>query len=750
MSSKVSKNNNQSKKPLNKNNKNKLSLPILQINSNTLDNYPKNTKNSVTIKTRVHSCEKEENKLSESINIKNGVRFSQGQPYQLPLITSREQTEASSPNNLDKIIDDYNKLKLKINEFNKTSENNLKNSKSIQDKNTILLKYVSKLNNILESILSSKINKKNIPNSKKYMNTKLSTAANHEVKENNNKLLKTYITQYNILYNKYQKYSNENFVNELREKIKNYSESISDLEKKNRQLQTLQQKSEYAFKKNNSPQGMDSDIKFKSDDIAVLTKELNQLIAKSSKNQEKINENENKLNKLIKNEQTLITIATDIYEIKNPEKKIEEKKIEQVDNDLCTKKQEIEKATQLKKISIKKTNEKLSSNKKIIKELELEKNYKRNELFEKTNKLYLLNDYLNDLEKKSQIDKNNAVKNKNKKNQNVPSKSVSKTNNIQSEILRLPKILSVSTNNENKIIYTNDNTPSNITENNNNKIENNSPYSEGKLIKSYTDKRNEYINFSNDKENKSEFTLNEKDSNKKQLNKEAILKNLEEQNVKENNLGQSRLINNPNSSINIKRTKLKPNFSFTLGGIVNQINNIKINKSVSLIPKNNSQEFGDEIKEDILTDNIDDDMVNIKNSKTLNKENNINSNNKLTKSSENVKRESALNTILYNQLDGEENNENKENKEELSSSDANNHEHVFTTGKSLKKINGQEVKVDKENEKESVITINNKKEDENVIEGVVIDVDAYKGGEKKIKDGNEDGEAKDEVIEEYE
>ena len=86
--------------------------------------------------------------------------------------------------------------------------------------------------------------------------------------------------------------------------------------------------------------------------------------------------------------------------------------------------EEIEKNVQIKRISVKKSREKLSNNKKNIKELELRKNYKRNEHFEKTNKLYLLNEYLNDLQKKTEIDKNNAEKNKNKKRQSVPSKSV--------------------------------------------------------------------------------------------------------------------------------------------------------------------------------------------------------------------------------------------------------------------------------------------------------------------------------------
>ena len=745
MSTKLSKNNNQTKKPLNKKYRNKLSLPLLEINSSNLDDHSNNKKNTITLKTRVLSSDKEEHKLTENTNIKNPLRFSQAQPYKLPLISPRERTENSTQNNLDKIIDEYNKIKITINEFNETSKNNLNNTKSIQEKNTILLKYVNKLNNILEFILSSNKNKNN---SRKYLSTELSAAANYEVKENNNKLLKSYITQYNMIYNKYQKYSNENFLNELREKIKNYSEAIIDLEKKNRQLQTLQQKSEYAFKKNFSNQNIDSEIKFKSDELKVLTKELNQLIEKSSKNQEKINDNENQINKLIKKEQTLITIATDIYEIKDPEKKIEIKKNEEVDNDLYIKMEEIEKTVQIKRISVKKSREKFSNNKKNIKELELRKNYKRNEHFEKTNKLYLLNEYLNDLQKKTEIDKNNAEKNKNKKRQSVPSKSVDKLNDTQPDKIESPNLLIKSTAENKNINFDRNNNILNIY-NYNYKSEINSPCNDEKIIKSYTDKRKEYVNSNINIENVNDLDLSKKNSSKKQLDKEMVLKNLEEQNVKEQNYGQSRLINNPNSSITINRTKLKPNFSFTLGGIVNKISNIKINKSVALIPNNSQNEFSDEIKEDILIDN-NDSIVNIKNSKTLDKENKRNI---LTKSTEIIQRENALNTILYNQLDKEENienNENNENKGDLSSFDANDQEQVFTAGKSLKKINGKEVKVEKGNEKEEMITINNKKENDNIFEGIVLDVNIDKENEKNIKDNKENDAVPDEIIEEYE
>ena len=725
MSTNLSKKNNTTIKPQNKSNRNKLSLPMLQMNSNALDKPTKNKKNSVTIKTNTNSCEKEENKLSESTTKKNTIKFSQASPYQLPSISPRNKTETSQPNNIEKIIEEYNKIKLKINKFNKASENNLNSTESIQEKNTILLKYVSKLNNILESILSLKLNKKYASSSKKYLSTELSTTANQEVKDNNNKLLKTCIAQYNVVYNKYKKYSNENFLDELREKIKKYSESISDLEKKNRQLQTSQQRSEYALKKNKSSQNMDSDLKSKTDDVTLLTNQLNKLIEKSSKNQEKINYNETQLNKLIKKEQTLTTVATDIYEIKSPDKKIEVKKVEQVDKELCNKKEEITKTLQLQKISFKKTNEKLSNNKKTIKELELQKNYKNNEKFEKTNKLYLLNEQLSDLQKKIEADKKNSEKNKNKntKKQSV-SKSVNQKNNTQTEKIKIPKVLTTTSSNT-------------ITDNENNEnTENNSPYIQEEVISSNNEKKKEYVNSNNnDTESNNEPKLTGKDSIKKQLDKETIIKNLEEQNEKEKNYGQSRLINNPSSSINITRSKLKPNFSFTTG-IMNKINNSKTYKSESLNPLNNSQhESNYEIKEDVLNDNINDDTINIKNSKTLDNEN---SKNNLAKSNENAKRENALNTFVYNQSYGEENNENKESKKDILIYSDNNKEQVFIKGVKMEKSNGK-----KEN-----IAVNNKNENENRIEGVVLDVNEDKEDEKNIKNAKKDDVVEDEIIEE--
>ena len=118
-------------------------------------------------------------------------------------------------------------------------------------------------------------------------------------------------------------------------------------------------------------------------------------------------------------------------------------------------------------------------------------------------------------------------------------------------------------------------------------------------------------------------------------------------------------------TLNLKKNKLKPNFSFNLNDINRKEQ--KINHSVSLLPKKNNQVEEEEIKEDIAIEcNLNDDKVNNEEKYSEQKNfTNLSQNISLDKydkdennqEEDGNKREKDLNTVAYNDFeDGEKKN----------------------------------------------------------------------------------------------
>ena len=138
-------------------------------------------------------------------------------------------------------------------------------------------------------------------------------------------------------------------------------------------------------------------------------------------------------------------------------------------------------------------------------------------------------------------------------------------------------------------------------------------------------------------------------------------------------------------SINLKKNKLKPNFSFSLNDI--NLKSKKVNLSVAIVPKTKineekNNEIVGEIKEDIELNNINEEKSNSENknkkifinlSQNISLENNENEEEKI--------RENDLNTVPYNELEGEQKYINSYDKDEINLNDnyinSNEQEHIF-------------------------------------------------------------------------
>jgi hypothetical protein len=176
---------------------------------------------------------------------------------------------------------------------------------------------------------------------------------------------------------------------------------------------------------------------------------------------------------------------------------------------------------------------------------------------------------------------------------------------------------------------------------------------------------------------------------KNTYDKKMILQQLDLQKDKENNAILDK-------SLNLKKNKLKPNFSFTLNDKkASDKKDIKPNLSVAVLPKTqnneneNQSEDGDgEIKEEIQTNNdLNDDKINNDNYPKINS--NLSQNISMEKDDKGdnaqnevgKKRENDLNTLPINAFDDGEkkfnniNDDNDNNYNEVSNS--NEQEHVF-------------------------------------------------------------------------
>ena len=548
----------------------------------------------------------------------------------------------------------------------------------MQNRNFALLAQLDKLNGILDAIVEKKnfVQKKNAnvnlrpKQNVKKINSSKSQELNikYSTKEINKKLLQTYIKQYELLSNKYKKLTEENYVESLKEQMNEVTLSISNLEKENRKLQTLQFKSEYILK-NKYPSQNEMNYMKKSTEYNKLENEYVKIMRKIPKKEDSSKYNEIKINQLNESKESLIKMAKEKYNIENPEERISNKKVENKEKYECeVKMRNLEKKLLEGKSNIKKYNYQKKENDKFIKQLENDKITINTLLTSRQYELDKINQKLREINGDGN-NENKSPQNENNKNllnsQISPIKSLD-FNNIEINDNNIENMINEN-GNENVNIYNNRDSYKTAEKNKNQTIEinlNGNNNNENNIQNSIN---NRYSSNLNNNTNKNNLL------GKNTYDKKMILQQLDMQKDKEKNAVLDK-------SLNLKKNKLKPNFSFTLNDKkANDKKDIKPNLSLAVLPKtennvNEKQNEGDgdgEIKEEIQSNNdLNDDKINNDDYPKINT--NLSQNISMEKDDkgENVqnevgnKRENDLNTLPINDFDDGEkkfNNINDDN-----------------------------------------------------------------------------------------
>lgn len=648
----------------NVNNKNK-------TNSNSKSKFNKNINNNLLL---INSSQIDIDNFDESAY--------NSEPYVLPKKTFEHNLYKT---NIEKTANSYNAIKENINKkiFNSNIPDD---AESLQNRNFALLEQLDKLNGILDAIVEKKnfTQKKNVninlrpkQNAKK-INSSKSQELNikYSTKEINKKLLQSYIKQYDLLSNKYKKLTEENYVETLKEQMNEVTLSISNLEKENRKLQTLQFKSEYMLK-NKFPSQNEMNYMKKSTEYNKLENEYVNIMRKIPRKEDSSKYNEIKINQLSESKESLIKMAKEKYNIENPEERISNKKVENKEKYECeAKKRNLEKKIIEGKSNIKKYNYQKKENDKFIKKLENDKiNYntlltsRQNELDKVNQKLREINGVGNN--------ENNSPQNEN--NQNLLNNQISPIKSLDFNNIE------INDNNIENMIYENDN------------INNRDSYQTALKNKNQTIEIN--LNGNNSNGNNIQNSINNRYSSninnninknnvlgKNTYDKKMILQQLDMQKNKEKNVILDK-------SLNLKKNKLKPNFSFTLNDKkASDKKDIKPNLSQAVLPKTenneneNEKQSEGEIKEEIQTNNdLNDDKINNDNYPKINS--NLSQNISMEKDDkgDNVqnevgnKRENDLNTLPINAFDdGEKKFNNIDDDNNFNDvSNSNEQEHVF-------------------------------------------------------------------------
>ena len=648
----------------NVNNKNK-------TNSNSKSKFNKNINNNLLL---INSSQIDIDNFDESAY--------NSEPYVLPKKTFEHNLYKT---NIEKTANSYNAIKENINKkiFNSNIPDD---AESLQNRNFALLEQLDKLNGILDAIVEKKnfTQKKNVNNNlrpkqnAKKINSSKSQELNikYSTKEINKKLLQSYIKQYDLLSNKYKKLTEENYVETLKEQMNEVTLSISNLEKENRKLQTLQFKSEYMLK-NKFPSQNEMNYMKKSTEYNKLENEYVNIMRKIPRKEDSSKYNEIKINQLSESKESLIKMAKEKYNIENPEERISNKKVENKEKYECeAKKRNLEKKIIEGKSNIKKYNYQKKENDKFIKKLENDKiNYntlltsRQNELDKVNQKLREINGVGNN--------ENNSPQNEN--NQNLLNNQISPIKSLDFNNIE------INDNNIENMIYENDN------------INNRDSYQTALKNKNQTIEIN--LNGNNSNGNNIQNSINNRYSSninnninknnvlgKNTYDKKMILQQLDMQKNKEKNVILDK-------SLNLKKNKLKPNFSFTLNDKkASDKKDIKPNLSQAVLPKTenneneNEKQSEGEIKEEIQTNNdLNDDKINNDNYPKINS--NLSQNISMEKDDkgDNVqnevgnKRENDLNTLPINAFDdGEKKFNNIDDDNNFNDvSNSNEQEHVF-------------------------------------------------------------------------
>ena len=285
-------------------------------------------------------------------------------------------------------------------------------------------------------------------------------------------------------------------------------------------------------------------------------------------------------------------------------------------------------------------------------------------LEDKTVLLDKLNKQLSEIELE-----NNNINNNNKNELNQINYKKVNTNKNENKINNGNKIDSL----ENQTLIS----PIKPTDNINNSIEIND-----NMIADIKDYNNSNKKIDNSKINNRYNGGTSNNLNNQTYNKKMILQQLDIQKDQENLI-------NMDKSINLKKNKFKPNFSFTLNDT--NIKDKKVNLSVALMPKRaiNKEEKNEsegEIKEDIqINSNINEEKNNLENKIDNQKLNTNLSQNISMEKNENEQgknRENDLNTFPYDdEIDNGEkknnNNKNENNDENYNFTNSNEQEHIF-------------------------------------------------------------------------
>ena len=576
---------------------------------------------------------------------------------------------------IETAVNNYNKIKENLTK--KILDNKIpKKSHSIQLKNFALLEDLNQLSSILDTLVDKKLNvpKKNQNNDnnnkvlknqnkkidKNQNNNKIIKSQNNNKKINNQnkneskqdeknkppptkleinkKLLESFMKQYNLLSEKYNKISKDDYIQNLKNEKESYALEISQIEQDNKKLKKNQIKNEGKLKKGGSFN--ESEYKDKLDTCQRLENEYNSIVRKIGPLEERIKYYGDKINKLNKNKEELIQKAKDKYNMDNPEKI--DKKFENEEHSNYWKKKELELINKKNKTKVQQYEYQKKENGKYIKQLIDDKMTASTLLKEKNELLKQLNIKFNNLELENiNLDTNQIIQKNNKNNDN--------NNNA----------LSKNKNNENE----NNTNENNTNENNSNEktpIQNQSFISPIK-----PNEKNSYdkINTDNSKTNNNRYDNTAK-TNNQTFNKKEVLENLRIQ---------SDLENKPklDKTLNLKKNlRSKPNLSYNFDGITNTNSNLKNKKmNYSVVFQSNTKknidenEIEGEIKEDIqYNSNIVDDkkeeeqnFVNLSQNISLEKNN---------ENDENQKRENDFNTVLYETDKKEENKFTNNNEKE--------------------------------------------------------------------------------------
>ena len=648
----------------NVNNKNK-------TNSNSKSKFNKNINNNLLL---INSSQIDIDNFDESAY--------NSEPYVLPKKTFEHNLYKT---NIEKTANSYNAIKENINKkiFNSNIPDD---AESLQNRNFALLEQLDKLNSILDAIVEKKnfTQKKNVninlrpKQNVKKINSSKSQELNikYSTKEINKKLLQSYIKQYDLLSNKYKKLTEENYVETLKEQMNEVTLSISNLEKENRKLQTLQFKSEYMLK-NKFPSQNEMNYMKKSTEYNKLENEYVNIMRKIPRKEDSSKYNEIKINQLSESKESLIKMAKEKYNIENPEERISNKKVENKEKYECeAKKRNLEKKIIEGKSNIKKYNYQKKENDKFIKKLENDKINYNTLLTSRQTELDKINQKLREINGVG-INENNSPQNEN--NQNLLSNQISPIKSLDFNNIEI---------NDNKIenmIYENEN------------IYNRDSYQTALKNKNQTIEIN--LNGNNSNGNNIQNSINNRYSSninnninknnvlgKNTYDKKMILQQLDMQKNKEKNVILDK-------SLNLKKNKLKPNFSFTLNDKkASDKKDIKPNLSQAVLPKTenneneNEKQSEGEIKEEIQTNNdLNDDKINNDNYPKINS--NLSQNISMEKDDkgDNVqnevgnKRENDLNTLPINAFDdGEKKFNNIDDDNNFNDvSNSNEQEHVF-------------------------------------------------------------------------